>query len=102
MLSKVKDFINAELLKAIYHPVFEIYIHSACIAWVQIVSTINRVFILQKKTLRLIHFKVCNSILLLSFSNQKWQNFLIKITLEIVFLLAIYGKGAFISIVKTI
>ena len=33
------------------------HIHYACIIWGQNVSTINRLFILQKKALRLIHFK---------------------------------------------
>ena len=56
MLSKVIDFVNAEIWKAIYHALFESHIHYACIIWGQNVCTINRLFILQKKALRMIHF----------------------------------------------
>ena len=37
------------------------HIHYACIIWGQNVSTIDRLFILQKKALRLIHFKERNA-----------------------------------------
>ena len=33
MLYKVIDFVNAEILKAIYHALFESHIHYACIIW---------------------------------------------------------------------
>ena len=56
MLYKVRDFVDAGILKSIYHALFESHIHYACIIWGQNVCTINRLFILQKKALRLIHF----------------------------------------------
>ena len=61
MLYKVRDFVDAGILKSIYHALFESHIHYACIIWGQNVCTINRLFILQKKALRLIHFKERNA-----------------------------------------
>ena len=56
VLYKVRDFVDARILKSIYHALFESYIHHACIIWGQNVYTI-RLFIPQKKALRLMHFK---------------------------------------------
>ena len=61
MLYKVRDFVDAGILKSIYHALFESHIHYACIIWGQNMCTINRLFILQKKALRLIHFKERNA-----------------------------------------
>ena len=60
MLYKVRGFVNAGILKSIYYALFELHVHYACIIWGQNVCTINQIFILQKKALRLIHFKECN------------------------------------------
>ena len=56
MLYKVWDFVDAGILKSNYYALFESHIHYACIIWGQNVCTINRLFILQKKALRMIHF----------------------------------------------
>ena len=61
MLYKCRDFVDAGILKSIYHALFESHIHYVCITWGQNVCTINQIFILQKKALRLIHFKELNA-----------------------------------------
>ena len=62
MLYKVIDFVNANILKSIYYALFESHINYACcIIWGQNISTINRLYILQKKTLRFINFKDHNA-----------------------------------------
>ena len=61
MLYKVRDFVDAGILKLLYHALFESHIHYACITWAQNVCAINRLFILQKKALRLIDFKELNA-----------------------------------------
>ena len=61
MLYKVRDFVDAGILKSIYHALFESHIHYACIIWGQNLCTINRLVILQKKASRLIHFKERNT-----------------------------------------
>ena len=60
MLYKIRDFVDAGILKSIYCALFESHIHYACIIWGQHVCTINQCFILQNKALRLIHFKEHN------------------------------------------
>ena len=57
ILYKVRDFVNAGILKVIYHALFESHIHYACLIWGQSVCRINHLFIRQNKTSRLTHFK---------------------------------------------
>ena len=54
-------FVDAGILKSIYCALFELLIHCACIIWGQNLCTINLLFILQKKALRLIYFKEYNA-----------------------------------------
>ena len=61
MLYKVNDFVDAGILKSIHHALFVSHIHYSYIIRGQNVCTINRLFILQKKAFRLIHFKECNA-----------------------------------------
>ena len=60
MLYKIKDFVNAYILKSIYYALFESHINYACI-WGQIVNTVSRLYILQKKALRMTNFKENNA-----------------------------------------
>ena len=61
MLHKVRDFINANILKSIYYALFESHINYASyIIWGQN-STINCLYILQEKALRIINFKKRNA-----------------------------------------
>ena len=48
MLYKVRDFVHENILKSIYYALFESHINYACIIWGQTISTINRLYILQK------------------------------------------------------
>ena len=61
MLYKVRDFVNANIFKSIYYALFEAHINYACIIWGQNISTINHLYILQKKALRIINFKERNA-----------------------------------------
>ena len=61
MLYKGRDFVNAGILKAIYHALFESHIHYVCIIWGQNVCIINHIFIIQEKALTLIYFKERNT-----------------------------------------
>ena len=51
MLYKVRNFVDAGILKSIYQVLFASHIHYACILWGQNMCTINQLFILQKKAL---------------------------------------------------
>ena len=61
MLYKVRDVVNANILKSKYYALFESHIKYSCIIRGQKVSTINRLFILQKKARRIINFKEHNA-----------------------------------------
>ena len=57
MLCKVRQFVNEKTLISIYHAVFDSHLNYASIVWVQTISSINRVFTIQKKVIRTIYFK---------------------------------------------
>ena len=57
VLSKIRQFVNQRTLISIYHAIFDSHLNYASIVWGQTKSSINRVFIIQKKALRTIHFK---------------------------------------------
>ena len=42
MLYKIRDFVNANILKSIYCALFESHINYVCIIWGQNISIINR------------------------------------------------------------
>ena len=82
MLYKIRDFADAGILKAIDHALFESHIHCACIIWGQNVCIINRPFICQKKSLRLIHFKERNAHTAPLFFKSKMVKLSVKIKLS--------------------
>ena len=57
MLYKVRQFVNQRTLISIYHAIFDSHLNYASIVWGKTKSSINRVFTIQKKALRTIHFR---------------------------------------------
>ena len=57
ILSKLRHFVNNETLKMIYHSVFESHFKYANIVWGQTIDSSHRLFLLQKKALRIIFFQ---------------------------------------------
>ena len=56
MLSKIRHFVDQKTLKAIYNAIFESHLYSSSLVWVQNFDSTKRLFILQKKALRLMFF----------------------------------------------
>ena len=56
ILSKVRHFVDQETLKAIYHAIFESHLYYSSLVWTQNFNSTKRLFILQKKALRLMFF----------------------------------------------
>ena len=55
-LSKLRHFTDNKALKPIYHAIFELHLHYCCLVWVQILTSVKRLFVLQKKSLQPIIF----------------------------------------------
>ena len=53
MLSKIRHFVDQITLKAIYHAVFESHLYYSSLVWAQSFNSTKRLFISQKKALRL-------------------------------------------------
>ena len=56
MLSKIRHYVDRKTLKMIYHAIFESHLYYAYLVWTQNSSSIKRLYILQKKALRLMYF----------------------------------------------
>ena len=54
MLSMIRQFVNKEVLRMIYHSIFQSHVTYNCIAWGQINTSLNRITLLQKKAIRII------------------------------------------------
>ena len=78
MLYKVTDFVNINILKSINYALFESHINYTCIIWGQHISTINRLYILQEKALKLSILKSVILTPLLSFIALKLLKLQIK------------------------
>ena len=61
MLYNLRDSVDASIFKSIYYTLFESHINYSCIKWGNNMSTINRLYILQKKALKIINFKKPNA-----------------------------------------
>ena len=46
----IREFVNADILKSRHYALFESHIRFALIIWGQNISTINRLYILQKRS----------------------------------------------------
>ena len=78
VLYKVRDFVNANILKSIYYALFESHIDYAWIIWGQNISTINRLYILQKRNLEVSILKSLMLTPLLCFISLKLLKLQIK------------------------
>ena len=82
MLSKVRYFVHKKTLKSIYHAIFESHLFYSCLVWAQNINSIKRLYILQKKSLRLMYFLNCNVHTTPLFKDLNILNFPDKIALE--------------------
>ena len=61
ILSKLRYFIARKTLKSVYHAIFEPHLCYSSLVWVQNLNSIKRLFVLQKKSLRIIYFRSRNA-----------------------------------------
>ena len=57
LLFKIRNFVNVKTLKTIHYTIFDSHINYANVIWAQNSNAVNRVSVLQKKTLRIISFQ---------------------------------------------
>ena len=61
MLYKVREFVNTRVLKLIYHAIFDCRLNYVNTVWGQNKNSLNHLFLLQKKALRIISFEYGNA-----------------------------------------
>ena len=82
MLSKVRHFVYKKTLKSIYHAIFESHLFYSCLVWAKNINSIKRLYILQKKSLRVMYFLNRNAHTTPLFKDSNILKFPDKIALE--------------------
>ena len=82
ILSKLKNFVNPNILRSIYFAIFESHLNYSSIVWGQNVDSSNRLFLLQKKAIRTINFSHRLSHTSPLFSDSKVIKFYDKVSIE--------------------
>ena len=61
MLFKVREFVNTKILKSIYYAIFDCHLNYANTVWGQNRNSVNRLIILQRKSLHIMTFECRNA-----------------------------------------
>ena len=61
LLFKMRKYISLKILRSIYFAIFDSYLSYCYLVWAQNFSTIQQIFVLQKKAVRIINFQPRNS-----------------------------------------
>ena len=61
LLFKIREYVSLKILRSIYFAIFDSYLSYCCLVWAQNFSSIKRILIFQKKTVRIINFQPRNS-----------------------------------------
>ena len=57
LLLKIRNYVNMKTLGNIYFALLDSHLSYSCIVWAQIINTVRRLIILQKRALRIMNFK---------------------------------------------
>ena len=60
IISKLRYFIDRKILKSVNHAMFEPYLCYSSLVWAQNLNSIKRLFVLQRKSVRIIYFRSRN------------------------------------------
>ena len=71
---KMRKYVSLKILKSIYFAIFDSYFSYCCLVWAQNRNTIQRILVLQRKTVIIINFQPRNSLTSPLFK----QNFILK------------------------
>ena len=55
MLSKLRHFVNKDILLSVYHGIFHSHLPYLCLVWGQAKFSLNRITLLQKRAIRILH-----------------------------------------------
>ena len=84
LLLNIRIYVIMKTLRNIYYAIFDSHLTYSCIVLAQIINTVNRLIVLQKRTLRIMNFKDQLFPWSPLFSENNILKFNEKITLEII------------------
>ena len=82
ILSKLRHYVNTQTLHSVYHSFFESHFNDVNIVWGQSIDATHRLFLLQKKAIRIINFQHRIAHTSPLFHNSKIVKFYDKISIE--------------------
>ena len=82
MLSKIRYFVSFNTLKSIYHAILKSHLNHLLTVLTQNAKSIKRLLVLQKKSLRIMHFLKRNAHMSNLFKNLNILNLPDKVSLE--------------------
>ena len=56
MLSKLRGFVNKDILLSLYYGIFDSHLAYLCLVWGQAKFSLNRITLLKKRSIRILHF----------------------------------------------
>ena len=59
--AKIRHYVNFNILKCIYSSIFNLHLTHECQVWGQTINNVNHI-IQQQKALKIIHFKLLNTL----------------------------------------
>ena len=101
MLSKIRHFVNFNTLKSIYHAILESHLNYSLTVWAQNANSIKRLLVLQKKSLRIMHFLKRNAHTSNLFKNLNILKLPDKVSLENCILICKYFNQSLPKSLKT-
>ena len=101
ILSKLRHFIDRKTLKSVYHAIFEPHFYYFSLVWAQNSNSIKILFVLQKKSLRIIYFLNHNAHTSSLFRDLNILKLAHKITLENCLFINKYFNKRLLTIFKS-
>ena len=82
MLSKLRGFVNKDILLSLYYGIFDSHLAYLCLVWGQAKFSLNRITLLQKRSIRILHFAAYRDHTSLLFHRYKVLKFVDIVSLE--------------------
>ena len=98
MLSKLRHFVNKDILLSVYYGIFHSHLAYLCLVWGQAKFSLNRITLLQKRAIRILHSAAYKNHTSLVFhrSKIKFLKFVNIVQLEnCIFVNKCFNDGAF-------
>ena len=98
MLPKLHHFVSKDTFLSVYYGIFHSHLSYICLVWCQVKFSLNRITLLRKRAIRVLHFATCKDHTCPLFHRYKVLKFVDLVSLEnCVFVHKYFKNDAFSS-----